>query len=70
MEKRIKEITVLGKDGDAEFEACSCFVGYNNITPLYIYSMWGGAVAMGEIVNAMEEVGKKGDENKFYEYDS
>ncbi len=39
-----------------ENEARSCSMDYGCITPLYIYRMWGGAVALEEIESAMEEV--------------
>ena len=37
-------------------EARSCSMDYGCVTPLYVYRMWGGSVAMDEIANAMEEV--------------
>lgn len=39
-----------------EDEARSCSMDYGCITPLYVYRMWGGAVALEEIESAMEEV--------------
>ena len=38
-----------------EDEARSCFMDFGCITPLYVYRMWGGRVAIDEIANAMEE---------------
>ena len=37
-------------------EAMSCSMDYGCMTPLYIYRMWGGQVAIEEIENAMSEV--------------
>lgn len=39
-----------------ENEARSCSMDIGGITPLYVYRMWGGAVAIEEIATAMEEV--------------
>ena len=39
-----------------ESEARSCSMDYGCVTPLYVYRMWGGAVAIEDIATAMEEV--------------
>ena len=39
-----------------ENEARSCSMDPGCITPLYVYRMWGGSVALEEIERAMEEV--------------
>lgn len=39
-----------------EDEARSCSMDFGCVTPLYVYRMWGGSVAIEEIANAMEEV--------------
>ena len=39
-----------------ESEARSCSMDYGCITPLYVYRMWGGAVALEDIEKAMAEV--------------
>ena len=39
-------------------EARSCSMDYGCITPLYVYRMWGGCVALNEIEAAMPEVKK------------
>ena len=39
-----------------EYEARSCSMDPGCITPLYVYRMWGGSVALEEIERAMEEV--------------
>ena len=39
-----------------EQEARSCSMDIGGITPLYVYRMWGGAVAIEDIATAMEDV--------------
>ena len=39
-----------------ENEARSCSMDFGCITPLYVYRMWGGSVAIDEIANAMSAV--------------
>ncbi len=39
-----------------EYEARSCSMDFGCVTPLYVYRMWGGAVAIEDIATAMEEV--------------
>ena len=39
---------------ESEMRSCSMDIG--GITPLYVYRMWGGAVAIEDIATAMEEV--------------
>jgi hypothetical protein len=39
-----------------EDEARSGSMDFGCITPLYIYRMWGGSVAIEDIENAMEDV--------------
>lgn len=39
-----------------ENEMRSCSMDFGGITPLYVYRMWGGAVAIEDIATAMEEV--------------
>ena len=39
-----------------EQEARSCSMDFGCITPLYVYRMWGGAVAIEDIATAMEDV--------------
>ena len=43
-----------------ESEARSCSMDYGCVTPLYVYRMWGGAVAIEDIATAMEDVRRKG----------
>ena len=38
-----------------ESEMLSCSMDIGGITPLYVYRMWGGAVAIDEIATALEE---------------
>ena len=39
---------------ESEMRSCSMDIG--GMTPLYVYRMWGGAVAIEDIATAMEEV--------------
>ena len=39
---------------ESEMRSCSMDIG--GITPLYVYRMWGGTVAIEDIATAMEEV--------------
>ena len=39
-----------------ENEGKSCSMDIGGITPEYVYRMWGGAVAIEDIANAMEDV--------------
>ena len=39
---------------ESEMRSCSMDIG--GITPLYVYRMWGGAVAIADIATAMKFV--------------
>lgn len=39
---------------ESEMRSCSMDIG--GMTPLYVYRMWGGVVAIEDIATAMEEV--------------
>ena len=39
-----------------ENEARSCSMDFGCITPLYVYRMWGGVVALEEIETAFKDV--------------
>lgn len=39
-----------------EYEACSCSMDFGYVTPLYVYRMWGGAVALIDIENGLREI--------------
>ena len=39
---------------ESEMRSCSMDIG--GITPLYVYRMWGGAVAIEEIATSIEDV--------------
>ena len=41
-------------------EARSCSMDYGCITPQYIHRLWGGTVAIEEIVNGFKELQKQG----------
>ena len=40
-----------------EMRSCSMDIG--GITPLYVYRMWGGAIALDEIEKGLKEIDKK-----------
>ena len=42
---------------ESEMRSCSMDIG--GITPLYVFRMWGGSVAIEEIDSAMEEERRK-----------
>ena len=39
-----------------ETEVRSCSMDIGGITPLYVYRMWGGSVALEEIENGLKEL--------------
>ena len=39
-----------------EDEARSCSMDFGCVTPVYVYRMWGGAVGLDEIEEAMQKV--------------
>ena len=39
-----------------ESEARSCSMDFGCVTPMYVYRMWGGAVAIEDIAAAMSDV--------------
>ncbi len=39
-----------------EFEARSCSMDYGCVTPLYVYRMWGGTVAIVDIEAGLKEI--------------
>lgn len=41
-----------------ENEARSCSMDFGCITPLYVYRMWGGAVPLNEIEEALRVLGQ------------
>lgn len=43
-----------------ENEARSCSMDFGCVTPLYIYRMWGGTVAIDEITAGLAEIRKRG----------
>ncbi len=40
-------------------EARSCSMDFGCVTPLYVYRMWGGQVALEDIEKAVAEVRRK-----------
>ena len=49
---RLKQFVV------SEMRSCSMDIG--GITPLYVYRMWGGSVAIDEIATGLTELRKNG----------
>ena len=43
---------------ESEMRSCSMDIG--GITPLYVYRMWGGSVAIDEIETGLTELRKQG----------
>lgn len=43
-----------------ENEARSCSMDFGCVTPLYVYRMWGGSVAIDEIATGLKEIWKRG----------
>ena len=43
---------------ESELRSCSMDIG--GITPLYVYRMWGGAVAIEEIATGLKELRNQG----------
>ena len=43
-----------------EQEARSCSMDFGCITPLYVYRMWGGSVAINEIATGLMELRNNG----------
>lgn len=39
-----------------ENEARSCSMDYGCVTPLYVYRMWGGTVALSDIENELKVI--------------
>lgn len=51
----ISRLRVLG-----ESEARSCSMDFGCVTPLYVYRMWGGAVALEEIEYGLDKIRRQG----------
>ena len=43
-----------------EYEARSCSMDFGCVTPLYVYRMWGGAVALEEIEYGLDRIRRQG----------
>jgi hypothetical protein len=54
----MNEITVHLREF-IENEARSCSMDFGCVTPLYVYRMWGGKVAIEDISFALESVKKE-----------
>ena len=47
---------------ESEMRSCSMDIG--GITPLYVYRMWGGSVAIEEIEKELKEIRKQESNNR------
>lgn len=47
-----------------ENEARSCSMDFGCVTPLYVYRMWGGRVAIDEIATGLKELRNQGFMNE------
>lgn len=52
LDERLKEFM--------EQEARSCSMDFGCVTPLYVYRMWGGSVAIDEIATGLKELRNQG----------
>jgi len=52
----MKEDVVTRLQEFIENETRSCFMDFGGITPLYVYRMWNGSVALEDIEAAMAEI--------------
>lgn len=51
------KITVVSKLQEfMEYEARSCSIDFGCVTPLYVYRMWGGVVAIGDIEGVLQQI--------------
>lgn len=54
------DTTMIGRFKQfVESEMRSCSMDIGGITPLYVYRMWGGSVAIDEIATGLTELRKK-----------
>ena len=49
----MKEEVIYRLKSFIESETRSCSMDFGCVTPLYVYRMWGGSVAISEIENAL-----------------
>ena len=56
----MKEDVVTRLKEFLEQEARSFSMDFGSVTPLYVYRMWGGSVAIDEIATGMTELRKNG----------
>ena len=52
----MKEEAIYRLKSFIESEARSCSMDFGCVTPLYVYRMWGGAVALEEIEAGLKEI--------------
>ena len=59
--KEIKEMSLIDRLREfLEMEARSGSMDFGCITPLYIYRMWGGSIAIDDIATGLKELRKQG----------
>ena len=56
----MKEDVIYRLKSFIESEARSCSMDFGCVTPLYVYRMWGGSVAIDEIATGLTELRNKG----------
>lgn len=56
----MKEEVIYRLKSFIESEARSCSMDFGCVTPLYVYRMWGGSVAIEDIAAGLAELRKKG----------
>lgn len=56
----MKEEVIYRLKSFIESEARSCSIDFGCVTPLYVYRMWGGSVAIDEIATGLTELRNKG----------
>ncbi len=56
----MKEAVIYRLKSFIESEARSCSMDFGCVTPLYVYRMWGGAVALEEIEYGLDKIRQQG----------
>ena len=52
----MKEEVICRLKSFIESEARSCSMDFGCVTPLYVYRMWGGAVALEDIEDGLKQI--------------
>lgn len=56
MESDMKTLIIKRLNDFIENEALSCSMDFGCVTPLYVYRMWGGTVAIEDIEGGLREI--------------